>query len=166
MAKAKRASEPQNELVPEQPLMDNQTTQPEPTEQKGNGTKKKAQIKPVPTALISLLKTNLETKHVAVKVTENDLQEICGTFIDSIIEMVKKGDAVTFKNKLAFKRVLRDERICKNPKTQEEIKVNARYVMTIDLMSALKSDFEQLAVDQEELSKQRLKKNKKTAPIE
>lgn len=158
MAKSKRVSEPQDELAPEQPLMETQTT---PTDEPKE-PKKKAQIKPVPPALISLLKTNLETKRVALKVTENDLQEICGTFIDSIIEMVKRGDAVTFKNKLAFKRVLRDERICKNPKTQEEIKVNARYVMTIDLMSALKTDFEQLAIDQEELSKQRMKKNKKS----
>jgi nucleoid DNA-binding protein len=69
------------------------------------------------------------------------VETVCSAFLNRIINEVKAGRNVTFKNTLTFKRVLRRDRTHQNPKTHEEIFKAAHYVIVLDMKKQLKEDF-------------------------
>jgi nucleoid DNA-binding protein len=101
----------------------------------------------VPDSLVKLVKANLPTEIQDLKLTQKSIKAICESFVKTMITEVKNGNNITLTNHMTFKRVLRNDRTHKNPKTGEEIFKPAHYVMTMDVKPALKKHFAELEVE-------------------
>jgi len=89
-----------------------------------------------------LKKENEELANVNIDVVE----AVCTAFLKHIIDSCKKGESVTFKNSLTFKRVLRKDRTHSNPKTKEKIFKPQHYAMVLEMKSTLKKEFSSIEV--------------------
>jgi len=87
---------------------------------------------------------NKDIEHLGLKV--DTVETVCRAFLTYIINAVKKGENVTFKNTMTFKRVLRNDRTHNNPKTKEKIFKARHYAMVMDVKHALKGEFESIEV--------------------
>lgn len=82
-----------------------------------------------------------------LKISDKTVETVCRAFLTHIIDVVKKGSPVTFKNTFSFKRAYRKDRTHKNPKTQEDIFKPAHYVMVMDMKKLLRDEFEKIPVE-------------------
>jgi hypothetical protein len=71
----------------------------------------------------------------------------------ALIDQVKSGKSVSFKNCVTFKRVFRGDRNHKNPKTGDSIFKKAHYVISMDVKPALRKEFEDIEVSEEDKQK-------------
>ncbi len=100
----------------------------------------------IPTTIIQQVKQE-------TGLTVDETRKVCDSFIKALIAQVKTGKSVSFKNCITIKRVLRGDRIHKNPKTGESIPKKAHYVMTMDVKPALRKEFEEIEVTEEDKEK-------------
>lgn len=84
-----------------------------------------------------------------------ELKPICEAFVKALVEAVKQGESVSFTNNMTFKRVIRDDRTHKNPKTGEEVFKPAHYVFAMEVKPSLKKKFEEIEVPSKGGSQQR-----------
>ncbi len=82
----------------------------------------------------------------STNVSAKDIKTVCEVFVKSLVSHVKTGGTVSFTNNMTFKRVTRDNRTHKNPKTGEEVFKPAHYVMVMEVKQALKKQFEEVPV--------------------
>lgn len=85
-----------------------------------------------------------------IKLSQKDLKTICEVFVRTLVQQVKAGSSVSFTNNMTFKRVVREDRTHKNPKTGEEVFKPAHYVMSMEVKPSLKRQFEELLVSKKE----------------
>jgi len=85
--------------------------------------------------------------------TVDETRKVCDSFIRALIAQVKTGKSVSFKNCITIKRVLRGDRNHKKPKTGESIFKKAHYVMAMDVKPALRKEFEDIEVTEEDKEK-------------
>lgn len=90
----------------------------------------------------------------ASDLSQDMISKVCNAFIKVIIDQVKSGKNVTLTNHMTFKRNLSDERMRKNPKTQESILKPAHYTLKMELKPALKVEFAQLDVAEQDVAEQ------------
>ena len=157
MAPKKKAPVLENELTAEEPLIQREDDN---GSVKSDG-KKRAPHKMIPNAFMTQVKERLKLSPVACKITDKDLDEICSTFVNTLVDQVKTGNTVIFTHKMAFRRTLRDERVCRNLVDGSNFTKDARYVMAMETMPALKKEFETIQVDAEALKTLRSKKEPK-----
>lgn len=163
-------SDPETETEPE--------TEPEPdvvsntddSSEAGSDkkVKKERNVVGLPGNLIKHMKANMPSD-LAKKLTNKDLEALTQAFADGIIKLVMGGENVTFTHKMTFKRTLRDDRKCKNMKTNEEFTKPSHYVFSMDVMPKLKHSFEEMAVagnDSQKLKEKKEKKAQKAAERE
>lgn len=81
-----------------------------------------------------------------LKITDKTVETVCRAFLAHIIDNVKKGTPVTFKNTFSIKRAYRKDRTHKNPKTQEDIFKPAHYVLVMDMKKLLRDEFEKIPI--------------------
>lgn len=81
-----------------------------------------------------------------LKLSDKNVETVCRAFLSHIIDTVKTGAPVTFKNTFSFKRAHRKDRTHKNPKTQEDIFKPAHYVLVMDMKKSLRDEFEKIPV--------------------
>lgn len=113
----------------------------------------------VPMPLVKKVKDQLNADGANVNLKAQDLKTVLEGFVKLIVDSTSKGDAVTLPNNMTFRRVLRNERTHKNPKTKEEITKPAHYVLSMYPKAQLKQNFAQLPVQDSDMDKL---KNKKT----
>lgn len=142
-----------SDLLPESPLLEAPTKileaieiKPRIMETEVKGRKVRAVTKPISSSVVKELKMHLKDKPVSYKINDTDLQEICGSLLDTIIGMVKEGKNVTFANRLTFKRVYRKDRECRNPQTGDKIKVAGHYSMKMSMMEKLNEEFKNIVL--------------------
>lgn len=109
----------------------------------GEGEGKKT-LSPVPMPLVKRVADTLGDE--IGKVTLKDIKAICEAFVKTIVQETLQGSTVALPNFMTFKRVLRNQRTHKNPKTKEEIVKPAHYVLTMDVKAQLKKSFEGVEV--------------------
>lgn len=81
----------------------------------------------------------------------NQSKKIADIFVDSLLQFTRStSDAVTFKGKLSFKRVLRKSRVFILPDKTEHLK-DDHYVFSTSVLSDAKKRFEDKKVDRDEL---------------
>lgn len=80
------------------------------------------------------------------KLSNKDTKVIVESFIKTLIGDVKEGKHVSFTNMMTFKRVVRDDRVHKNPKTGGDVFKPAHYVMSMEVKPSLKKEFECISV--------------------
>lgn len=90
---------------------------------------------------------NKDVEHLGLKV--DVVETVCRAFLARIINEVKSGNNVTFKNTFTLKRVLRGDRTHQKPKTHEEIFKPAHFVMVMDMKKSLRDDFCKIEVEKE-----------------
>lgn len=100
-------------------------------------------LSPVP---MPLAKKVAEAVQDEVKVTQKDVKAICEAFVRTIVRETMAGNTVALPNFFTLKRVLRKARTHKNPQTKEEIHKPAHYVLSMDVKTNLKQQFEKLEV--------------------
>lgn len=83
----------------------------------------------------------------------NDSKNIAEIFVDSLLQFTRStSDAVTFKGKLTFKRVMRKSRLFILPDKSEHVK-DDHYVFSMSVLSDAKKRFEEKKVDRDELKR-------------
>lgn len=100
-------------------------------------------LSPVP---MPLAKKVAEAVQEEVKVSQKDVKAICEAFIRTIVKETMSGNTVALPNFFTLKRVLRKARTHKNPQTKEEIHKPAHFVLSMDVKTNLKQQFEKLDV--------------------
>ena len=85
-----------------------------------------------------MVKKIAEKANITKNVTNTDINEICNTLFDVMIETLKQKDAVMINNMMKIKKVWRKERAYKNPKTGAESVKDAHFAVTISAMPGLK----------------------------
>lgn len=103
----------------------------------------KTKLSAVPMPLVKKVKEQLDG--VQFK-NLNELKTILETFVNVIVDTTKDGTSVTLPNYMTFKRVYRNERRHKNPKTKEEIIKPEHYVLSMYVKAQLKKQFEDIPV--------------------
>jgi len=103
-------------------------------------------VNAVPSSFVKQIKESLPE---SIKLRQKDLKVVCEVFIKTLVDQVKTGNTVSFTNNMTFKRVKRDDRMHKNPKTGEEVFKPAHYVMTMEVKPMLKKKFEGVTVTDE-----------------
>ena len=99
-------------------------------------------VNPVSVKLAKTVKTALGDEF-----SQETVHKICNAFIKVIIDNVKSGNTVTLTNNMSFKRILRNERVHKNPKDRSKVITKpAHYVMKMEVKQALKTAFESIDV--------------------
>lgn len=110
----------------------------------GEDGDKKRVMNAVPADFVKQVK---EAIPESIKLSQKDLKTVCEAFVKTLVLQVKDGNTVSFTNNMTFKRVVRDDRTHKNPKTGEEVFKPAHYVMTMEVKPMLKRQFEEVKVD-------------------
>ena len=80
--------------------------------------------------------------NVSKNVTKSDINEICNSLFEVLIESLKEKDSVMLNNTMKIKKTWRKERVYKNPKTGAESTKDAHYAVTISAMPGLKKRIE------------------------
>ena len=111
----------------------------------------KLKLSAVPMPLVKKVKEQLDG--IQFK-NLNELKTVLETFVNVIVETTKDGTSVTLPNYMTFKRVYRNERRHKNPKTKEEIIKPEHYVMSMYVKSQLKKQFEDIPITDRPAPKQ------------
>lgn len=113
------------------------------TKEEGEMTTNKPKLSAVPMPLVKKVKEQLDG--IQFK-NLNELKTVLETFVNVIVETTKDGTSVTLPNYMTFKRVYRNERRHKNPKTKEEIIKPEHYVLSMYVKAQLKKQFEDIPV--------------------
>ena len=85
----------------------------------------------------------------ASDLSQDKIHKVCNALIKVIVDQVKSGKTVTLTNNMSFKRVLRNERVHRNPKTHESVTKPAHFVLKMEVKQALKTQFEELDINEE-----------------
>jgi nucleoid DNA-binding protein len=101
----------------------------------------------IPTSIIQQVKQE-------TGLTVDQTRKVCDAFMAALISQVKSGKSVSFKNCVTFKRVFRGDRNHKNPKTGDTIFKKAHYVISMDVKPALRKEFEDIVVSEEDKEKE------------
>ena len=100
------------------------------------------------------LKMAKEVKEVmgdcASDLSQDKIHKVCNALIKVIVDQVKSGKNVTLTNHMSFKRVMRKERVHRNPKTGESVNKPAHFVLKMEVKQALKAQFEELDIEEDE----------------
>lgn len=133
------------EPVPEQVI------EAEPVSSEEAATPEEADKKRVMNAVSKeFLKLVISNLPASTTLSTKDVKTVCEVFVKSLVSQVKTGGAVSFTNNMTFKRVTRDDRTHKNPKTGEEVFKPAHYVMVMEVKQALKKQFEEIPVSKKD----------------
>ena len=104
------------------------------------------------------LKMAKEVKEVmgeyATDLSQDKIQKVCNALMKVIVDQVKSGKNVTLTNHMSFKRVLRKERVHRNPKTGEVITKPAHFVFKMEVKQAMKAQFEELDIKENEVEEE------------
>lgn len=73
-----------------------------------------------------------------LKMSTANAKQVSDTVIDTLIDCVKKNGKVNFPQKLTFELADRKARVCKNPRTGEEVNVPASKTIRLTLRPAVK----------------------------
>jgi nucleoid DNA-binding protein len=128
--------EPVSDVVADEPVSSS-----EETTLVEEGDKKRV-MNAVPRDFQKLVMNNLPGSALSAK----DVKTVCEVFVKTLVSHVKSGETVSFTNNMTFKRVARDDRTHKNPKTGDEVFKPAHYVMVMEVKQALKKQFEEVPV--------------------
>lgn len=123
----------------------------------GESSEEKPKLSAVPMPLVKKVKEQLngiQFKNLS------ELKTVLETFINVIVETTKDGTSVTLPNYMTFKRVYRNERRHKNPKTKEEIVKPEHYVLSMYVKAQLKKQFEEIPVTDRPAEKQEVSAEK------
>lgn len=104
---------------------------------------KKRTVSNVPQDYVDRVYAQLSSS-VKDKISCKDCRNILEASIRTLIADVKGGKNVSFTNMMTFKRVERDDRLHKNPKTGGDVFKPAHYVMTMEVKPSLKKEFESI----------------------
>lgn len=113
-------------------------------------SKTKKTTSAVTEGFVKRVKENLPS---SIKLTSKEVKTICETFIKVLVQQVQSGENVSFTNNMTFKRVIRDDRMHKNPKTGEEVFKPAHYVMVMEVKPTLKRLFQETSVEKAQVEK-------------
>ena len=123
----------------------------------GESSEEKPKLSAVPMPLVKKVKEQLDGIHFK---NLSELKTVLETFINVIVETTKDGTSVTLPNYMTFKRVYRNERRHKNPKTKEEIVKPEHYVLSMYVKAQLKKQFEEIPVTDRPAEKQEVSAEK------
>ncbi len=84
------------------------------------------------------LKQAVHAEFEKENLNKRQASDIVDFIIDTISDAVRAGDVVTIQNFATFKKVHRDARVAHNPRTREEVKVDAYDTMVVRPASAMK----------------------------
>ena len=102
---------------------------------------------------MTIPKTLLDQVKQECDLTTDQTRKVCDAFMSALVNQVKTGKSASFSNCVTFKRVLRGDRNHKNPKTGVPIFKKAHYVMSMDVKPALRKEFEDIVVTEEDKEK-------------
>lgn len=134
-------------------------------EEKQPGEKK--QLSAVPMPLVKKVREELD---IPTNLKNAEIKSILETFMKVIVDSVAQGDTITLPNKITFRRVLRNTRTHKNPKTKEQIIKPPHYVLAMYVKQQLKKEFSEIPVQQTDMdtmnNKAKIAEDKKNAASE
>jgi nucleoid DNA-binding protein len=105
--------------------------------------KKQRVMNSVSKEFLKLVVSNMPS---STNMSAKDIKTVCEVFVKSLVSHVKTGGTVSFTNNMTFKRVTRDNRTHKNPKTGEEVFKPTHYVMVMEVKQALKKQYGEIPV--------------------